>query len=338
MERRALLAFGGIAALAPGTFTHLLPGAGPLALPKAVRQDDIEQVRTAADTLAGWDNLYGGGGITRSSAAGLFIWAKGLLTVPHSSRLEADLYTAVGRLSIVMGASAFDAYEHDDATHLLRFGTQCAERAGNWHLRASALNWQARHEIWIGNPDRGLTHAENGLVRSDRLSNREQAMLHNAAARAWAKMGNPKETLDAIGRSDDAYARARSGGDAAWMAYYDDAQHYGDTGHAAFDVALLPGQSPVMATDRLRTAIEGHTDAYVRSRALSGTKLATLTMATGDPQQAVVIAHRALDEVGRLRSKRAAADVKDLAKASARYARRPEVSQLRERIKTTVLS
>ncbi|MEU7688454.1 XRE family transcriptional regulator, partial [Streptomyces spectabilis] len=252
--------------------------------------------------------------------------------------LEADLYAAVGRLSIVMGASAFDAYEHEDATQLLTFGTWCAERSRNWHLRAAALNWQARHEIWCGRPDTGLTHAENGLLRSDRLTPREQAMLHNARARAWAKMENPQEALAAIGRSDDAFAHARNGEDVAWMAYYDDAQHYGDTGHAAFDIALLPGQSSVMAVHRLQTAIEGHTDAYVRSRALSGTKLATLTMATGDPQHAVAIAHRALNEVGQLRSKRAASDVQDLAKVSARYARKPEVAELRERITATVLA
>ncbi|MFP3991028.1 helix-turn-helix transcriptional regulator [Streptomyces sp. E11-3] len=338
VERRAFFTLGGIAAVAPTTFIDLLPDSGPTALPKTVRPEDIKQVRTAADALAGWDNLYGGGGIVGSSSAGLFIWAKGLLATKYPPELKADLHTAVGRLSIVMGASAFDAYAHHDATELLRFGTWCAEQASNWHLRAAALNWRARHEIWCGKPDEGLTHAENGLLRADRLTHREQAMLHNARARAWAKMHKPKEALAAISQSDAVFARARDGEDAPWMAYYDEAQHHGDTGHAAFDIALMPGQSPVLAISRLQAAIEGHTDAYVRSRALSGTKLATLTMATGDPQQAVSIATRALGEVGRLRSQRAATDMEDLSKACARYARKPEVADLRERITTTVLT
>jgi hypothetical protein len=59
-------------------------------------------------------------------------------------------------------------------------------------------------------------------------------------------------------------------------------------------------------------------------------------MAIGDPQEAVSIAHRALDEVGQLRSKRAGTDVQDLARASTRYARKPEVAELRERIRATV--
>lgn len=336
MERRAFFSLGGVAALAPTAFVDLLPSDGPNALPKTVRPEDIRQVLAAADTLAGWDNLYGGGGIVGSSSMGLFIWAKGLLATKHPVQLKGDLYTAVGRLSVVMGASAFDAYAHDDATELLRFGTWCAEQGNNWHLRASALNWRARHEIWCGRPDEGLTHAESGLLRSDRLTPREQSMLHNARARAWAKMRNPDEALAAIDRSDRIFGRAREGEDAPWMAYYDDAQHHGDTGHAAFDIALMRGGSPELAISRLETAIDGHTDAYVRSRALSGTKLATLTMVTGDPQQAVAIANRALDEVGKLRSRRAVTDMDDLTSASARYARRPDVAELRRRITATV--
>lgn len=336
VERRAFLAASGLAAVTAGSSTEVIPKLGRTPLPKTVRPEDIEQVRVASSTLAGWDNLYGGGGMVRSSLIGQLTWAKGLLEVSHPPALEADLFSAVGRLSIVLGASAFDAYEHQDATRLLQFGQWCAERADDWHLRASALNWLARQAIWCGVPYDGLTYAENGLVRADRLTPREQATLHNARARAWAKLQRPQEALAAIGHSDEAFSLATAGEDVVWMGYYDNAQHHGDTGHAAFDLALMPGQSSAMATSRLQTAIAEHTDAYVRSRALSGTKLATLTMAIGDPQQAVAIAHRALDEVGRLRSKRAIDDVKDLARASARYARNHEVAVLRDRITNAV--
>lgn len=336
VERRAFLAAGGLAALDPASFADLIPQIVQTQLPSVVRPEDIDQVRMAAKTHAGWDNLYGGGGIVRSSSIGQFIWAKSLLDIRCPPDLEADLFTAVGHLAIVMGASAFDAYEHGDATRLLEFGTRCAERGDDWHLRALSLGWRARHAIWCGSPDTGLTHAENGLLRSDRLTPREQSTLHNARARAWAKMKNSKETLAAIGRSDEVFSLAKDGEDAPWMAYYDHAQHHGDIGHAAFDIALLADQPPKLAIDRLQTAIRSHTDAYVRSRALSGTKLATLTMAIGDPQEAVSIAHKALDEVGQLRSKRAVTDLQDLAKASAKYARKPEVAELRERIKASV--
>ncbi|WP_165953673.1 helix-turn-helix transcriptional regulator [Streptomyces sp. 8K308] len=336
--RRAFLAVGGLAALDQTSIHEVLPRIVPHELPRTVRPDDLDQVRAAARNHASWDNQYGGAGMVRTAAIGQLAWAASLLDVRCPPTLEAELFTAVGQLAIVMGASAFDAYEHAHAARLLEFGSECADRAGNWHLRATAYSWRSRQATWCGSPDAGLTLAETGLVRADRLTPRERGMLHVARARALAKMGARQETLAAIGHADDTFAHADEAEDPAWMAYYDYAQHHGDTGHAAFDIALLPGQSPALAAARLRTAIAHHTDAYVRSRALSGTKLATLTMTTGDPQEATVIANRALDEIGQLRSKRAVSDVRDLLAASARHARRPYVAELRERIRNTVLT
>lgn len=341
VERRLFLtAVGGVAALSP----LALAGLAADALPKVVRQDDIDQVWTASKLLAEWDNEFGGGGLVRSASLGLYHWATSLLDVSCPDHLESELFTAVGRLAIVMGASAFDAYEHDEARHYLHAGAKCAERAGNWHLRASAMNWLARQAIWVGRPDEGLTYAENGLVRSDRLTPREQGTLLNACARAHAKMGHVQETLRIVGRSDDSFSHARPGEDVPWMGYYDLAQHHGDTGHALFDLALQANDPStpagrrlqVAAVKRLQVAIKEHQAPYVRSRALSGTKLASLKMATGDPQEAVVVGNRALNEVGRLRSKRAVEDVLELRRIASPRSRRSEVAELRERIRTTV--
>jgi len=110
-------------------------------------------------------------------------------------------------------------------------------------------------------------------------------MLHTARARALGKLGRIPETLAAVGQADDAFAQASPAWDPPWMAYYDQAQHYGDTAHALFDLAIhdTPGTE---ASQRLSAAVGGHTDAYARSRAISGTKLASLVMATRDPREA----------------------------------------------------
>lgn len=162
-------------------------------------------------------------------------------------------------------------------------------------------------------------------------------MLHNARARALGKMSRVQETLRAVGQSDETFARATHGEDVPWMAYYDSAQHHGDTGHSLYDLALLAGHSPRPAARRFEVAINGHADAYARSRAISRTKLASLTMATGSPNEAVDLAHRALDEVGRLRSRRAAEDVHDLDRLASRRGG-SQAAELRERIRTNVLA
>ncbi|MFI1259187.1 helix-turn-helix domain-containing protein [Streptomyces netropsis] len=335
--RRNLLAVGGIAAaLTAGSWSDLIPAPGRTPLPKTVRHEDIEQVREASAALARWDNLYGGGGIVRDASIGELQWATGLLDTPCPTVLRNDLFSAVGRLAIVMGASAFDAHAHDDARRLLAFGTVCAEEGDDWHLRAASLNWRARQEIWTGSPDAGLTYAENGLVRADRLTLREQATLHNARARALARMGRREEALAAIGRSDTVFSKSKPGQDSPWMAFYDNAQHHGDTGHALYDLTLKGLHGPRPAAERLKTAINGHAAGFARSRAFSRTKLSSLTMVTGDPQEAVAIANRALDEVGRLRSHRAAQDLRELLRYSAHHSKQPDVTELRHRITTAL--
>ncbi|PWW62286.1 hypothetical protein [Actinokineospora spheciospongiae] len=89
------------------------------------------------------------------------------------------------------------------------------------------------------------------------------------------------------------------------MGYYDDAQHAGDTGHALFDLAISD-HSPTEARARLTAAVDGHTAEFTRSKAISSIKLASLTMATGDPAEAIAIGIAALDTAGTIRSCRAA--------------------------------
>jgi hypothetical protein len=174
-------------------------------------------------------------------------------------------------------------------------------------------------------------------VRADRLTASERAMLHTAHARALAKMSRVRETLIAVGTADDDFGRSDPANDPPWMAYYDHAQHVGDTGHALFDLAVR-GRSPQQATTRLATAVAEHTASFARSRAISQTKLASLTMVTGDPSEAAAIGTAALDAAGTIRSRRAADDLRELARFAARHPKVPEAAALRHRISNLVLA
>ncbi|GAB7105267.1 helix-turn-helix transcriptional regulator [Streptomyces phaeofaciens JCM 4814] len=332
--RRSFLHLSGLAAIAPLDLTNLF--ASSESLPATVKPSHIDQVLAAATAISGMDNELGGGGMVRDVASRAMQWSAGLLQAQCPEHLRTELFAAVSRLGIVVGASAFDAYHHDEATRTFRFAADCAAEAGHWHLRAKTYSFLARQAVWIGAPDDGLTYAEKGLVRSDRLTATEQAMLHTARARAFGKMGNVRDTMAAVGAADEAFARACPAEDAPWMAYYDEAQHNGDTAHALFDLAVLAGQDPGRAARRFDTAVKGHADAYKRSRAISRTKLASLIMAKGDPRQAAALGHHALDEVCRLTSRRAADDLRQLGNFASKHRRVPEATGLRERIAATV--
>lgn len=333
--RRSFLQIGGLAAIAPLNFTEVFAPA-ELSVPTHVNPGHVDQVLAVATAISGMDNELGGGGVVRDVAARAMQWSAGLLQAQSPEHMRTDLFAAVSRLGIVVGASAFDAYHHDEATKTFRFAADCAEEVGDWHLRAKTYSFLARQAVWIGAPDDGLTYAEKGLVRSDRLTATEQAMLHTARARAFGKMGNVRDTMAAVGAADEAFARARPTEESPWMAYYDEAQHNGDTAHALFDLAILAGQDPGRAARRFNTAVNGHADAYKRSRAISRTKLASLLMAKGDPRQAAALGHAALNEVGRLTSRRAADDLRQLGRFASKHRTVREASALRDRIAATV--
>ncbi|MBT2456806.1 helix-turn-helix domain-containing protein [Streptomyces sp. ISL-86] len=336
VDRRTFLGATGAAALLAGTpLSHLIKPAEPSRLPSVVRPEDIEQVEAAATVLAGWDHHYGGGGIVRTAAEAQLRWASALLELPCPDPLRAGLFAAAARLGMVVGAADFDAHAHQDARRVFAFAAACAEEAGQWHLRAKVYSYRARQAVWLGDCDSGLTYAELGLAHESRLTPTERAMLHTAKARALAKAGELQAALRAVGQADEAFAQARPGEDPPWMAYYDAAQHAGDTGHALYDLIAV-GHRPDTAADRLRTAVEGHTEAYVRSRTFSRSKLASLTMATGDPHEAATIGNQALDEVVKLQSRRATDDMRHLARLAAVHRTTPEAAMLRDRIKETI--
>ncbi len=68
---------------------------------------------------------------------------------------------------------------------------------------------------------------------------------------------------------------------------------------------------------------------------MSVSRLATLLLVTSDPQQAMTVANKALDDVGRVRNRRAAADLTVFA-ALAAQRRAPGTAAVRDRIAAAV--
>ena len=332
--RAAFVGVGGLLA-SPSTLLDLLAPLRPSDAPKRVGRSEIEQVRGAADLLVSWGHSHGGAGV-REAANAQLRWFGQLLGAQSTAEVRVELHEAVGLLGHATAHMAFDACAYDDAQQIFKFALACSEEVGSWHLRAKVLSSMARQEVWRGEPDVGLTYAELALVRSDRLTATERAMLHTARARALAKLGRHQDTLRAVGQADEAFAHADPAGDPPWMAYYDAAQHAGDTGHALFDLTVHGHRSE--AATRLQTAIDGHTADYARSRAMSQTKLASLTMAVGDPDEAARIGMAAVADAGRLHSRRAAMDLAELRSYAGRHAGVPQVAELRHRLATALAS
>lgn len=331
---RAAAVTAGMVALGPAT--ALLEGSEPTPVPARVGATEIEQIRTAAQVFESWDFTYGGG-LAREAVLAQLRWSAGLLDATVPSHHRAELYSAVGYLAETAAFMAFDACVHNEARRVFQFALACAEQAGDWHLRAAILADMSRQAVYLGQPDAGLTFSEHALVRADRLTATERAMLHTTRARALASMRRVQDTLLAVGAADDHFADTQPANDAPFMAYYDAAQHAGDTGHALADLATT-GHGGGEAAQRLATAIAGHTAGYVRSKVMSEVKLASLVMSTGDPIHAAVTGITALEHVDALRSRRAVAGLHELRQRSTAHSKIEQVAQLHHRLNSVLLA
>ncbi|MGH3695628.1 MAG: XRE family transcriptional regulator, partial [Pseudonocardiaceae bacterium] len=321
----------GVGALVQGPLAALLQGSSaPTPIPHRIGATDIDQVRTATRVVESWGSTYGGGGLARETVMAQLRWSDSLLEATCPDRLRPELFCAVGDLAAVAGYIAEDAGAPEQANRVYRYALACVEEADDWPLRAEILSSMAKQAIRTGRPDEGLTLAEQGLVRSDRLSVAGRSMLHTDRGRALAKMRRVSETLTAIGTADDHFAHFAPDHEPPFLARHNPARHALLAGQPLADLAIL-GRDPGEATDRLTAAAAGHDD-YPRTRAICLTKLAILTMTTGDPLHAATIGHAALNAAGTLRSHRVAEELRELARCAPPHQHLDEVAHLRYRI------
>jgi hypothetical protein len=94
-----------------------------------------------------------------------------------------------------------------------------------------------------------------------------------------------------------------------------------------------PGGAEPRSRQGHRPAHGGDSRVYryddTRSRAVCLTKLASLTMVTGDPLQAAVLGHAALDIAATIRSRRATEELRELDRYAAAYQHFDEIAHLR---------
>lgn len=327
VKRRNLLAAGVAMALPVAADGLRLPPANP----QRVTPDDLTQIDAVAHALVTWDNAFGGGQALAAGQAQLE-WAAALLKADCEIQLQESLFAAVGRLSSLAGFMAFDAFAHQRARELFAFALDCANQTSDFHLRAFVLSSMARQSVWCGKPRDAIASLDQATGFVDRLTATERTDLLTVRSRALGKLGpdHADAALRTVEEADQQFTHSRPDLDPTWIAFYDAAQHHGDTAHALFDVAIHGRRTE--AVSRFEYAVTHHRPGYTRSRTISLIKQATLVMATGDPREAASIGHDAVNPAARLKSQRARTDLIALRTKAEAHASVAEVGELIEHI------
>ncbi|MGH8921676.1 MAG: hypothetical protein ACRD0H_25625, partial [Actinomycetes bacterium] len=108
-------------------------------------------------------------------------------------------------------------------------------------------------------------------------------------------------------------------------------------GHALFNATLRAPATAPMATGQLRAALGSPSSLSRRRRAVGTTKLATLELLHGDRDEAITLAHQALDLSNGMRSARLTEDLRRLRTATTGHTGTP-ITTLRHQLDTALTS
>jgi hypothetical protein len=329
---RAALGVGAATAAGPAALIRLLLPTQATRIPSVVGNNEIEDIR-AATRMFDLRLINYGSGLVREAAVAQLRYCAELLNAHCPERLRGELHVAVGDLANTTAVMAYDALAYGDARRIQRFALACAEAAGHWQLRARVLADMASMEIRCGDADTALTLVEMAMVRADRLTATQRAHLFCNRADALARLRRMQDALTAVGMADEEFSHARPADDPPWLAFYDAAMHAASAGSALWPVALR-GQFVSEAAGRISAAVTGCSGQF--SRVYMQARLASLTMATGDPTEATAVGNDALDHAAQLRSGRVAEEFRTLRRTAARHAKLADVAELRRRIGTAL--
>jgi hypothetical protein len=140
-------------------------------------------------------------------------------------------------------------------------------------------------------------------------------MLHGVRARVVAAQGDVQTTDRFVGLAEESFTESEPGNDPSWITWFDQAELYGETGHAYYALALNNQQRSEEAARRLVLATQAHGPDQARSKALALAKLSKVRMVQngpGAPEEGVAVATQALDLYDRLQSPRVREDLVSL--------------------------
>ena len=335
----AVVAAGGTV----GDLDRWLPARAPSAgaVPARVGATEVAQVRATTAELRAMAQRNGSGAAL-DATLGYARWAQGLLRAAASEAVGRDLRVALGELHALIGWSHLTA---GSAAGMRRHYLQVldlARAADAPEQTADALGDLADAYVWHDRPSDGLRLARTGLASAaDRVSPATTAWLHVCEAQAWARLGEEHGVRDALARAGDDLDRADLAAVPTWATSGRYLLSAG--GLAGYRIRVLGVLSrhpehrryAESAAELGQTGLAGPDgsrgwEGIVQDRI----SLAAALLRSGARDEGLATAHRAIDEVGALRSRRPREALTDVADAADGYPCHRDAEELRIRIAT----
>lgn len=269
-----------------------------------IGMSDVEQLEAQTHSLRSVDYQYGGGAC-RDAVVVRIYWAQQLLAAEAADQVRNRLLSAVADLHNLAGWTSFDsgqvgaAYHHFDralefARHDEDLTTNIVYRRGRVHLHHGA-------------PGDALAYFQRGA-----MSPLAQSIMHANEAWAYARQARAVEALRALGKAQDAFARADHQHVPDWARFHDETDLTAMTGTVYTELGDTRHAIPA-----LTSAIENFGPAMARSWTFCLIALASCHFLDGDADQGQTVAMQAISAAEGLRSERVWDRMRPMAHAAA---------------------
>ena len=322
LGRRSLLA--GIAAVSAGAG---LVGLGEQPRPRRIGSADVSRLNAVLELYRSVDYECGGGLLYREVAR----FAESvyrMLDWSHSPGLTPRLVAAVAAARQLAGWTALDAGRHADAQRHLAAGERAAMSADDAPLAALIRYSQAKQLQHLRHNHDALAalrlaHSELGC----RATAAVKALLWGAEAASTAALGNHRDALALLGRASDQFERVNPEREPVWMAFYDRGELLAQYGRVYRDMARQAGTHATQAVRSVEEAIVAFGPANVRSMVLNEAGLCSALFLADEPERAVTVGVRVVEQSRALSSSRVVDRVVNLRRDLGRHRHLPVVAE-----------
>jgi transcriptional regulator with XRE-family HTH domain len=272
--------------------------------PGWVGHSDIEAVRAMQSSLKAIDDTHGGGVALPMAVEYLRGEVAPLLHSRYSEAMGRALFSATAEFTLCVGWMAYDAGKHGLAQRYMAQALRTAHAANDRAFGGRILAAMSHQALHLGDVRHGLDFACAARTGSrNAVTPTMAAMLAAMEACAHAARGDASPCLRALTEAERAFERSNPSEDPPWV----DFDEGGLAGHLARSFRDLnrPREAEQFAVRSIQLCRPTHLRTRVQRYAI----LASANAQQGNLEGACAVGRRALEEMGRLRSKRTLDDV-----------------------------
>ncbi len=261
---------------------------------------DVARIRAMAQVFGDVDDLYGGGH-ARSAVAAYLVHDVAPLLHVASGQIRPDLFAAAAEVTYLAGWMAADDLQPGLAQRYYIQAVRLATEADAPLMRATALRSLASQAVELGHPSRGLALAD---ASADALRGgaptRTRAWVTGMRAEALAATGHdPRRAIRLLTSTETDLEHADSPPAIEWTGNYRREGYEHQAGLTLLNLGDLPG-----AETHLAASVATRKPTERRTRALVGTRLATVQLQRHRPDAAAATLLGLAEDLAAVKSER----------------------------------